>query len=62
MLPRLLAGLAVLLCLLALAWETRAKPRNLHPSAAEKTCRPPGRLNSFPCKILDEYLQSTWDI
>lgn len=60
MLPRLLAGLVALLCLLGLAWEARPQPRNLHPSKLEKTCAYRGAW--VPCFIVDEALQSTWDV
>lgn len=60
MTARLIAALAVLLCLLGMAWETRAKPRNFHPSRLEKSC--PAGPFFVPCFIKDEALQQTWDI
>lgn len=59
---RISAVLVALACLVALVAETRHPPRNLSPSQSEKTCRLPGNMLSVPCRLLDEYLQTTWDI
>lgn len=59
MAARITAALMALACVLALAWETRAKPRDRSPSKLEKSCHYEG--NWLPCFIRDEALQQQWD-
>ena len=60
--PRLLGPLVLVLLAAALAASYSPRPVKSHPSVVEKSCRLPGNMISVPCKFLDEYLQSTWEI
>ena len=59
----LLGALAAVM--ISLLWVVAAytPPRGIsRPSVVEKSCRLPGNMISVPCRYLDEYLETTWDI